>query len=107
MENKLRFHDCEEMYETISSDFTGIAHITDENITYHFKNGQYHREDGPAIFSNFQQQWYINGILVKEENVELNIVVKLYTIESSHRSKSDFQDFIRRLYNQYVLEKKQ
>lgn len=43
----------------------------DSNDTiFHFKNSFPHREDGPAIiFSNGDEEWWLNGILVTKEEV--------------------------------------
>ena len=35
---------------------------------WHNKNGQYHREDGPAIeYANGSKEWWVNGIRHRED----------------------------------------
>ena len=42
--------------------------VTDVGDQYWFLNGQYHREDGPAvIWANGAQYWYLNGKLHRED----------------------------------------
>ena len=47
--------------------FTGVVKDKDNTIAY-FLNGQYHREDGPAIeWANGIKKWYLNGKLNRED----------------------------------------
>ena len=42
--------------------------VTDDGSQYWFLNGQYHREDGPAIiYADGAQYWYLNDQLHRED----------------------------------------
>jgi hypothetical protein len=50
----------------IPKDFTGICKAG--NKTYHYKEGEFHREDGPAIeHDNGNKEWFINGKYHRED----------------------------------------
>lgn len=40
--------------------FTGIAEFTDGTKIW-YKEGDYHREDGPAVVENSHRHWYLDG----------------------------------------------
>jgi hypothetical protein len=70
---------CVEKYELIYSNykwrlngipFTGIATytlLTNEPVYTHYKDGRYHREDGPAIYtpSFSYKMWYIGNSAIR------------------------------------------
>jgi hypothetical protein len=42
--------------------FTTVCKITHNQSIRHYKDGQLHRENGPAIeFANGSKEWYLNG----------------------------------------------
>jgi hypothetical protein len=46
---------------TLPDNFTGIAEDNNGD-KFWFRNGKYHREDGPAIeYSNGDKEWYLNN----------------------------------------------
>ena len=46
-----------------------LAKIFSDGTKYWYKNGELHREDGPAIeYSNGTKFWYINGLKHREDN---------------------------------------
>ena len=50
----------------IPKNFTGICKIGNGAICY-FKNGNFHREDGPAItYADGGKYWYLNGLSHRE-----------------------------------------
>jgi len=43
-------------------------HIDEEGTIEYFKNGKYHRENGPAIiWPNGDKEWYLNGRCHRED----------------------------------------
>lgn len=49
---------------SVPIDFTGVCLITSWNAICYFKDGSFHRTDGPAIeWSDGDRDWYVNGIL--------------------------------------------
>lgn len=52
--------------------FTGVCKITDSGNIYHLKNGEHHRENGPAIIrENGDKFWCINGLEHREDGPAL------------------------------------
>ena len=52
----------------LSLPFDGTKIVKDEagNVHWYNKNGQLHREDGPAVeYANGSKWWYLNGNLIK------------------------------------------
>jgi hypothetical protein len=55
--------------------FTGVCKIISNNSIRHLKNGDYHREDGPAIESeNGDKFWYINGLEHREDGPAIEYI---------------------------------
>ena len=55
-------------YLDVPEDFTGICKFLADNSICYFKNGKFHREDGPAIqYENGNKYWYINGLHHRED----------------------------------------
>ena len=53
--------------------FTGCL-INGDNSKAWFKNGEYHREDGPAFeFANGSKQWRLNGTYLTEQDHRLKV----------------------------------
>ena len=51
----------------ISDNFSGVCKTLDDKSTFYYKNGQRHREDGPAIINiNGGSYWYLNGLFHRE-----------------------------------------
>jgi hypothetical protein len=52
----------------IPKDFTGICKTTDYGNVYHYKNGFFHNESGPAIIrKNGTKIWFINNFKHRED----------------------------------------
>lgn len=60
----------------IPNNFTGVCKVLNDNTVRYLKNGEYHREDGPAIeCPNGYSVYYYNGLHYGNEDDD-------YTIES-------------------------
>jgi hypothetical protein len=61
----------------------------DKDDIFYYKNGKYHREDGPACeWSNGDKEWYFNGYLHRVDGpaIELNNGTKLWHLNNKlHR----------------------
>ena len=56
-----KFIDMYYDFEEIDTPFTGVVKDKENTIVYYL-NGQYHREDGPAIeFAGGSKEWWLNG----------------------------------------------
>jgi len=65
-------------------DFTGCLIDSDNDISW-YKNGEQHRENGPAMeWSDGNNWWYLNGTLLKEQEHRLAVrQMKLKLLDTS------------------------
>jgi hypothetical protein len=62
-------------YKDIPKDFTETCKITWDNSICYFKNGKFHREDGPAIeYENGEKHWLVNGLFHREDGPAIEFV---------------------------------
>ena len=55
-------------YRHIPANFTGVCKVTNSGCIFHFKNGKYHNESGPAIICKGGTKcWYIDGFEHRED----------------------------------------
>ena len=74
--------------ETIPENYTGIVEW-ENGDKYWYKNGNFHREDGPAIErANGSKEWWINGNLHREDGpaVEYSNGNKYWYIEGKRHN---------------------
>lgn len=54
--------------DDIPLDFTGSCHLIEDNSIRYYKNGIFHRVDGPALFwHSYEEQWFIDGNFHRED----------------------------------------
>jgi hypothetical protein len=64
----MKYKETKEYFLFINKKSTGIIESCDGSFHYasngifHYKNGELHREDGPAFeWTNGKKEWYLNG----------------------------------------------
>ena len=74
-------------YIWIHSSFTGCLIDKDRHKAW-YKNGKFHRENGPAIeYSNGNKYWYLNGTLLTEQQHRLKVrQIKLKLLDIDQHS---------------------
>ena len=77
------------------------------NICYYNEQGQYHREDGPAVeWSDGDKSWYINGERHREDGpaIEWSDGDKEWWLNDIEYSEQEFNDYILRKRLQRIME---
>ena len=80
----------------IPKNFTGIV-IQQKKGKFWFKEGKYHREDGPAVeLINGEKYWYKNGLYHREDGpaVELISGQKHWYLDGIYFYKINLNDFV-------------
>ena len=74
-----------EDWDNLPSNFTGMVHYHLEGnypaaaATYWFKEGRYHREDGPAVeWADGEKQWWLEDKQYKQINLSNYVVLDHY-----------------------------
>ena len=63
-------------YEDIPKNFTGIVEWASDGSKYWYKEGNKHREDGPAIeYLSGYKQWWLEGKFYPKINLENYVVL--------------------------------
>ena len=79
----------------------GPAIIFENGDAYWFINGKLHREDGPAIEnSNGSKEWFVNGKLHREDGPAIQ---GLYSNEWYFLGKLQRKESLRNLYMPYII----
>ena len=79
----------------------------DGNIRYYNEQGQFHREDGPAIeYASGTKYWYLNGLVHREDGpaVEYTDGHKAWYLNDKRYSEQEFNDFLLKKRLQKILE---
>jgi hypothetical protein len=80
---------------------------TDGNIRYYNEQGQFHREDGPAIeYASGTKYWYLNGLVHREDGpaVEYTDGHKAWYLNDKRYSEQEFNDFLLKKRLKRILE---
>jgi hypothetical protein len=76
----------------LPNNFTGIVEYSNGD-KYWYLNGEYHREDGPAIeYSNGSKEWYLNGKCHRVDGpaCEYSKGDKYWYLNGIHYTESEF-----------------
>ena len=67
----------------IPQDHTGVADWNHGNKEW-YKNGEYHREDGPARIFNGYKSWWLDGKIIWNSGCKLNLTNQIILSKQQH-----------------------
>ena len=90
-------------WNKIPKNFTGVAEHLISEIKYWFKEGNLHREDGPAVeYSNREKYWYVEDICYSIYKLQSLIQTSIYL---GKKQNGDYNlDWLRFLTDQGIKE---
>ena len=78
-------------WNNVPHDYTGVAE-SDHGTICAFKNGLYHREDGPTyIENNGYKEWWLNGRRIHRSAWEINLTDQIILSKTQHPSYPTIQ----------------
>lgn len=71
-------------WSDVPKDYTGIA--TGNNGIYWYKNGNFHREDGPAVVSYYKSKkdWWLDGKYIWSSSSKLDVTNQIVLSKTQH-----------------------